>query len=318
MNTAENGLEINKRLTLNWLIQGAAQHAGMTAHHLIRDELDAIHPDLLWLYDLHALVNLLQYWSPAAVLLLGWPPRFWKRAASNPRHPFFHHPLLSQHGGMLSEAAKERAVERSREKGVIASRAAPMLARTRMIEASHSRELTELAKKTTSMVWGISTDRLNADMTMNLPADLSCRAETLRGRILRGLAVGCERVVRRNGKLEVVARGTNWYILAKELVKGTAELICLHGLADMREDAYRQVIHHADKIEFEPWMLQTGGELWRRVLAVFPEGRPLPEMLMHLARMEAAALERAMLAVIEQPEVARELLAGLGLSNGSH
>ena len=33
--------QINKRLTLNWLIQGAAQHAGMTSHHLVRDELDA-------------------------------------------------------------------------------------------------------------------------------------------------------------------------------------------------------------------------------------------------------------------------------------
>ena len=30
--------EINKRLTLNWLIQGAAQHAGMTFHHLVRDD----------------------------------------------------------------------------------------------------------------------------------------------------------------------------------------------------------------------------------------------------------------------------------------
>ena len=36
--------EINKRLTLNWLIQGAAQHAGMTFHHLVRDELDALDP----------------------------------------------------------------------------------------------------------------------------------------------------------------------------------------------------------------------------------------------------------------------------------
>ncbi|MEJ0088566.1 MAG: hypothetical protein WDM80_02220 [Limisphaerales bacterium] len=39
-------LEIQKRFTLNWLIQGAAQHAGMTFHHLVRDELDALESGL--------------------------------------------------------------------------------------------------------------------------------------------------------------------------------------------------------------------------------------------------------------------------------
>src|SRR5713226_5274533 len=89
-------LEIQKRLTLNWLIQGAAQHAGMTFHHLVRDELDALDPRLLLLYDQYALINLLQYWHAEGALLLGWPPRFWRSAASDPRHPFFAHPLLSR------------------------------------------------------------------------------------------------------------------------------------------------------------------------------------------------------------------------------
>jgi hypothetical protein len=38
-------------------------------------------------------------------------------------------------------------------------------------------------------------------------------------------------------------------------------LICLHGLADLSDDVYHNVIRHADKIEYEPWMLQSGGEL---------------------------------------------------------
>jgi hypothetical protein len=59
-------------------------------------------------------------------------------------------------------------------------------------------------------------------------------------------------------------------------------------------------------------MLQSGGELWRRLLAVLPEGRPIAEMLMHIARLPARSLESLMLAVIEQPEWARELLASLG------
>src|SRR3954451_8004211 len=83
--------EINKRLTLNWLIQGAAQHAGMTLHHLVRDEINAIDPRLIRLYDQYALINLLQYWQFEGALLLGWPPRFWRRASSRKRHPFFGH-----------------------------------------------------------------------------------------------------------------------------------------------------------------------------------------------------------------------------------
>ena len=99
--------------------------------------------------------------------------------------------------------------------------------------------------------------------------------------------------------------------MSKELVKGTAELICLHGLNRLTDETYRRVIAAADGIDFEPWMLQTGGELWRRLLAVLPDGRPVAEMLMHLARLPARSLETLILAVIEQPPWASELLAGL-------
>src|SRR5438094_8819737 len=91
--------EINKRLTLNWLIQGAAQHAGMTFHHIVRDELDAVDPTLVRLYDQYALINLLQSWPFDAWVLLGSPGRFWRRAASDPRHPFCGHPVLPRYGG---------------------------------------------------------------------------------------------------------------------------------------------------------------------------------------------------------------------------
>src|ERR1043166_2316033 len=84
--------QIHKRFTLNWLIQGAAQHAGMTLHHLVREQLDAIDPALVNLYDQYALINLLQYWGFDAWVLFGSPPRFWRRAATHPKHPFFGHP----------------------------------------------------------------------------------------------------------------------------------------------------------------------------------------------------------------------------------
>jgi hypothetical protein len=49
VNDVELRDEVNKRFSLNWLIQGAAQHAGMTFHHLVRDELDALDSELVHL-----------------------------------------------------------------------------------------------------------------------------------------------------------------------------------------------------------------------------------------------------------------------------
>lgn len=310
--------EINKRLTMNWLIQGAAQHAGMTFHHLVRNELDAIDPKLVRLYDQYALINLLQYWHLEAVLLCGWPPRFWRRAATNRKHPFFDHPVLSRHGGMLAETSRRRGLERCREKGLshfpilFQIQATYVIAQLSLREARHSWELVELAKKTVAMVWGISPHQLEAELTRNVAFGNLSPPRTAAGRAMRACAVGYGGVLRRGNSLVVVGKGTNWYLLTKELVKGTAELIGLHGLNGLSDDVYQGVIRAADGVDFEPWMLHTGGELWRRLLAVLPTDRSLAQMLMHLARLPAKSLETLVLAIIEQPEWARELLAGLG------
>lgn len=315
--------EINKRLTLNWLIQGAAQHGSMTLHHLVRDELAVIDVKLLHLYDQYALVNLRQWWHFDAAVLIGWPPRFWRLAASQPNHPFFTHPLLSRYGGMLAAAERQRALDRSKEKGVTRN---PLLfpyqtmyLRGRIVakESTHRQELIELAKKSAAMVWGIPVDRFDADLTKNVAFGKLSAPRSIRGSILRSAARAYGSVMRRNDSLVVVARAGIWQMLAKELVKGTAELICLHGLNNLSDDTYRRVMDAADRIEFEPWMLQTGGELWRRLLAVVPDGRPIADILMRLARLPAKSLEPLMLAVIEQPEWARELVAGLGDETGT-
>src|SRR5262245_48620564 len=99
-------------------MQGAAQHAGMTLHHLVRAELDAIDQELIGLYDQFALMNILQYWHFEAVLLLGWPPRFWRRAATKRKHPFYGHPILTRHGGALAAEARRRAEERCKERNL--------------------------------------------------------------------------------------------------------------------------------------------------------------------------------------------------------
>jgi hypothetical protein len=100
----------------------------------------------------------------------------------------------------------------------------------------------------------------------------------------------------------VVGKGTNWQLLCKELVKGTAELICLHGLNQLDDEAYDHVLDTTDHLDLEPSMLQSGGELWRRILRAFPNDRPLAQILMNLARLPAGTLESTVTEMLESPE----------------
>jgi hypothetical protein len=310
-------LEIHKRLTLNWLIQGASQHAGMTFHHLVRDELNALKPGLLRLYDQFALIDLLQYWHTQATVVFGWPPKFWRQAATKPSHPFFGHSLLSKYGGMLAEAGRQRALERCKEKDVarlpfaFSYQTALLVLRLRKLEAPHRARLIQIARQSASIVWGIPTERLSGGLTDRIVLGDMIPAPGVRGAIMRFCTIGYSGVVQRRDSLMVVAKATNWHVLAKEFVKGTAELICLHGLNHLSDDTYRRVMDATDKLELEPWMLQSGGELWRRLLASIPDGRPLARVLMHLARLPPRALEAMIAAVIERPEWAQGRLAEL-------
>ena len=42
---------VNKRISLNLLIQGAATHTGFSAHYLVRDELNELIPKIIPYYD---------------------------------------------------------------------------------------------------------------------------------------------------------------------------------------------------------------------------------------------------------------------------
>jgi hypothetical protein len=302
--------EIRKRFTLNWLIQGASQHAGSTAHYLVRDELNAIDSRLVRLYDQMALIILLQYWRLQSGLLMGRPSRFWKRAARKRGHPFYGHPLLSKYGGMLAEEARKRAASRCKEKGVtllpfaFSFQTAFLIIRIQLLETPHRPRLIQLAKDVTTMIWGIPSDRLSGDLVDRISARRLLPIRSFRDTILGSCVAGIGGVVRREGHLAVWASGVNWHLLIKELVKGTAELICLHGLNQLSDDTYQRVLHATDRLDLEPWMLQSGGELWRRVLASMPEDRSMAHVLMQLARQPAKSLENTIAAVIERPESA--------------
>jgi hypothetical protein len=308
---------INQRLTLNLLIQGSAQHAFLTSHYLVRDELNAIDSALLPLYDKLALAGFVQYWCDY-VIVAGWPPRFWRRAARKKRHPFYHHPLLSRHGGMLAQSARQRAVERCREKGVTrifglhSLQLTWLVGRIRVKERGHLPALIELAKRTTQMVWGISPEQLDGAITRQVAFGELSWPKTYTAMMQRVGAAGFGGVLRDGEKLKVVAKAWVWPLLSHELVKGTVELICMHGLSGWDDATYAAVMKAADRIEHEPWMLQAGSELWRRLLPLLPDDRPLAQVIMHLARLPAQSLESLMLAVIEQPDWAKEMLAALG------
>jgi hypothetical protein len=54
---------INKRILLNCIIQGSSIHAFCTLHHLVKDDLEKVIPDIIPLYDSFSLGSLSSYWK---------------------------------------------------------------------------------------------------------------------------------------------------------------------------------------------------------------------------------------------------------------
>jgi hypothetical protein len=55
--------QINKRILLNCVIQGASVHSFYTLHHVVKNELDTVHPSLVPLYDTFAAGSARSYYS---------------------------------------------------------------------------------------------------------------------------------------------------------------------------------------------------------------------------------------------------------------
>ncbi|MPN14084.1 hypothetical protein SDC9_161410 [bioreactor metagenome] len=252
-------------------------------------------------------------------LLLGSPKRFWSRAAKQEDHPFYGHPLLSNYGGILAETSRQRGLARCKEKGftripiAFTFQTIWVVHRLSILEEPHRLKLAQLGKRIASLVWGVPPARIDGELVAQIviPEDFP-PARTPEEALLRAGIVGLGGVVRRKGQLTVVARGTNWQLLAKELVKGTAELICLHGLNTLGDGTYRRLIDVTDRPDYEPWMLQSGGELWRRLLAAVPDDCSIARVLMRLALLPGDALHSIMADIIEEsssaPHQLRKLL----------
>jgi hypothetical protein len=313
--------QLHKRFTLNLLIQGAAAHTYIAAHHLVARELRQLHPGLVQLYDRLAVHLHLSQWQTEPFLVLGSPKKFW-RTLSRPTHPFHGHAFLMRHGPGLSRASWRRTVRRGRRfhcselAGIQLAETLRLLRQALTIEQKHARQLEELCVQATSQIWNIDPERLTGKLTPDVEFGNLQEPQSPAGQILRASAAGYGGVRRADGRFQVVARALTWPLLAHELTKGTAELVCLHGLNRLDDDTYQRVTAEADRIEHEIWMIQAGGELWRKFLDALPPretGGPmtLAESLMRVAMLDPQPLEQLMMDLVEHPLTARATLADL-------
>ena len=309
----ERRLQVNKRLTLNLLIQGAASHVFFTAHHLAASRFNRINPEFLNHYDKMIVGMNLGYWVGSIPLLMGNPVKYFRRL-DRPRSPFRHHRFMLEFGQKLAEESREFILGKADESGLSKSGlrnewlVTKMATTTLDMESNHKYELEEIGKGVCSEIYGIAEDRLHAELTTEPAFGKVRRPKTWAGRIIKNCMVGWSAVERRNERLEVVAKAWIWPLLIHELVKGTVELICLHGMSSLYEDEFELVMDETEHVEYEIPMLQIGGTFFRKVLAVIPREIPLSEAVMHIARMPAVLLDEFLFEMMNEPNAATKRL----------
>ena len=305
--------QINKRLTLNTLIQGAATHAFASAHHLAKSDFDQLDPELVPHYDVLMAASELSYWRGGLPMIVGSPTRYWKRL-KKPTCPYRNHPFFLEHGPTLAMAARDRVFKRGTEHGLSLNGIAneiklfKMIQATFAMEAAHLQRLEEIGINVCSEIYGISPKRLNAEITMSPKWGDVRPPQTIVGKLILPIMVGWGGVIRVDDKLQVMAKAIIWPLLLHELVKGTVELICLHGMTDLEDADFESVMDATEILEYEIPMIQMGGELYRRFLAVTPREIPLAESIMNVARMDPKNLDAFLFAVMGSQNRATEML----------
>ena len=304
---------------LNLLIQGSAAHAFTSASHVVQEQLETVCPGLTRLSDHFAIRGLLNYFdSFDALLWFGRPNRYW--GWSNKAHaPFSGCPFLAKYGNLLATESRKNLKRLAKEKTVPDF---PMMRSAHLIylmirlgekERGIATELAAIATRACSQIWGITEEKMDGRIVQkpgvafgNLQPTNSM-AEVMQ----RAGAIGYSGIEKRDGGLVVRAQATIFVILLHELFKGTAELVCAHGLNRLDAQTYFNVVSQADRLHYEPWLLQAGPEMWRRFLAVVPRDLGIPHSLMNVSMMVPEQHERFMFAVLESPENAKRMIQEL-------
>ena len=176
------------------------------------------------------------------------------------------------------------------------------------LEKQHRPHLAELAKQTCEQIIGTPQDLMNATITETPAWGTVRRPQTLKGRIIKNLMVGWGGVDRIDGQLQVVAKAIVWPLLLHELVKGSMELICLHGMNDMPTEDFNVIMDYTEHLEYEVPMIQMGPEFYKRFLQVLPTEQSLADCVMTVSRMEPVALEEFLFDMVEAPVTATQTL----------
>lgn len=234
---------------------------------------------------------------------------------NKPKHPFFYHRFMRRHGRMMADQAFETAKSRCLEKGVPTGMyrheftIMKDILRIVELEKEHRSRLAELAKQTCEQIIGTPQNLLNATITETPAWGTVRRPTTLKGRIIKNLMVGWGGVDRIDGQLQVVAKAIVWPLLLHELVKGSMELICLHGMNDIPTADFNVVMDYTEHLEYEVPMIQVGPEFYKRFLKVVPNKQALADCVMAVSLMEPVALEEFLFDMVEAPETATQTLA---------
>jgi hypothetical protein len=186
-----------------------------------------------------------------------------------------------------------------------------LLTRLIRLEAPNYYFLEQLAKRVCTETFEIAPEKLNASITFSPEFGTVRQPKTRRGRMLLHLMGGWSGVERRGDELIVIAKAIFWPMLVHELIKGTMELICLHGLNDLPESEFEKVMDYTEHVEYEVPMMQIGPEIYRRFVSVLPSGLSLAQCVMKIAQLDPIDLEEFMFEMVEAPNRATDMLRAI-------
>jgi len=244
---------------------------------------------------------------------MGSPVKFWWKMRQN-RHEFGFHPFLVKHGYRIARQTKREVFARCRSAGIpldgLLNEMRGFQVYAEVIEAEHVHlpPLEELAKDLCCEMYGIGRELLDGKLTQNPSFGTVRQPDNEAGQELLKVMIGWSAVERQHGRLSVRATATFWPMLVHELIKGSVELICLHGMNNVSESDFAIALEHTDHVEFEIPMLQIGGTIFKRFLLARPREVELAEAIMYVAKFEPEVIEQFMFHLFESPNQATGMI----------
>ena len=100
----------------------------------------------------------------------------------------------------------------------------------------------------------------------------------------------------------VYAKGLNFPVMLQEFVKGVAEVVCMESFAHLPAETQQVVIDIADRVEYEPYEIMIGPQIWRKLLKRIDREETPADYLLRISRMEPDELMEFVAAAIKGDE----------------